>query len=44
MEVHDYRCKACGKRFELIRQPAEKPAPVVCPQCHSHDVEPLERV
>jgi len=38
MPIHDYQCRACSKRFELLLLPREKPA---CPSCRSAKVERL---
>lgn len=30
---YDYRCDACGERFELSRSLADRDAPARCPVC-----------
>ncbi|MFC0082382.1 zinc ribbon domain-containing protein [Aciditerrimonas ferrireducens] len=34
MPRYEYRCRACGERFELRRPMAEAEAPAPCPQGH----------
>lgn len=42
MPVYEYRCKKCGKSFELIETVSEHdPAKVRCPDCKSKSVERL---
>jgi putative FmdB family regulatory protein len=36
MLIHDYRCSACGRRFELLVCSSTVPA---CPQCASTALE-----
>jgi putative FmdB family regulatory protein len=37
MPIYEYRCEACGRRFEeLVMNSSQK---VVCPDCESDDVE-----
>jgi len=37
MPIYEYRCEACGRRFEeLVMNSSQK---VVCPDCASDDVE-----
>jgi len=38
MPIHDYQCRGCSKRFELLLLAREKPA---CPHCGSGKVERL---
>jgi putative FmdB family regulatory protein len=38
MPIHDYQCKACSGRFELLLLPKEK---AQCPVCGSTKVERL---
>lgn len=38
MPIHDYQCRACSKRFELLLLAGEKPK---CPGCGSVRVERL---
>lgn len=38
MPIHDYQCRACSKRFELLLLAGEKP---VCTACGSGKLERL---
>lgn len=38
MPIHDYQCRSCGKRSELLVMPNQKPA---CPKCGSGDLAQL---
>jgi len=38
MPIFEYRCEACGHRFELLVFGSEKPA---CPKCSSKRIEKL---
>jgi len=40
MPIYEYRCEACGHRFEHLFLPAAKTDPV-CPACQSRDLEKL---
>lgn len=33
MPMYDYRCPACGSRFEQFVRMSEADAPVTCPEC-----------
>ena len=33
MPIYEYRCKACEKRFELLRAFGQKDADATCPTC-----------
>lgn len=33
MAVYEYRCRGCGKVFELLRPMSEADAPAKCPKC-----------
>ncbi len=35
MPFYDYRCPACGERFDMMRPLADRDAPVRCPSCGS---------
>jgi len=35
MPTYDYKCKACGKVFEVFRRFSELDKPVSCPDCGS---------
>ncbi|MCC7416073.1 MAG: zinc ribbon domain-containing protein [Acidobacteria bacterium] len=36
MPIYDYRCRACGQRFEAIVRPQD--GPPVCPTCGSAEI------
>jgi putative FmdB family regulatory protein len=38
MPIHDYQCRDCSKRFELLLLAGEKPA---CPACRSGKLQRL---
>ena len=40
MPIYEYRCSACGERYEEFLSLSTKPAPP-CPACGSKDVERL---
>lgn len=33
MPIYEYRCEACGERFEKLVRSARSDEPVVCPRC-----------
>ena len=35
MAIYEYRCKSCGREFELTRKMSESAAPATCPSCGS---------
>lgn len=39
MPVYEYKCRACGHKFEQLVLPNS--APATCPRCQSHDLERL---
>ncbi|MBM3745125.1 MAG: zinc ribbon domain-containing protein [Acidobacteria bacterium] len=39
MPLYEYRCKECGKRFELIRRFQDADGDLDCPHCQSEQVE-----
>jgi putative FmdB family regulatory protein len=41
MPTYEYRCRACGKRFELIRPRAARTQPATCPACGAEDSQLL---
>lgn len=42
MPLFDFRCRACGGRFEsLVRPPSYGDPPTACPSCGSQDLERL---
>lgn len=38
MPLYEFRCKACGERFDEL---ARTPAAVACPRCGSEELERL---
>lgn len=40
MPTYDYRCRACGHRFEAFQTMTEKPLEI-CPNCGKPEVERL---
>lgn len=40
MPTYDYRCRACGHRFEAMQSMTEKPLEI-CPNCGKPEVERL---
>ena len=40
MPIYEYRCEACGERYEEYLSTSDKPAPA-CPSCKSPKVERL---
>jgi putative FmdB family regulatory protein len=41
MPLYEYRCRKCGKQFELLRRMADADRDLVCPECRSEEVERL---
>ncbi|NIQ38114.1 MAG: zinc ribbon domain-containing protein [Proteobacteria bacterium] len=41
MPIYEYRCKACGHIFEMIRGTNEEDGGLLCPACHRRGVERL---
>ncbi len=39
MPLYEYRCAACGSRFELLRRVGQGSEGVECPECGQADVE-----
>ena len=39
MPLYEYRCAACGSRFELLRRVSQGSEGVACPECGQADVE-----
>jgi putative FmdB family regulatory protein len=39
MPTYDFRCTACGERFEVVSSIAERDEKSVCPSCGSRKVE-----
>ncbi len=41
MPIYEYKCKGCGRRFELMRSMRDGHAPASCPACGSPDTSRL---
>jgi putative FmdB family regulatory protein len=41
MPVYQYKCKSCGKLFEITCHLDEREELAVCPDCGGKDVEPV---
>jgi putative FmdB family regulatory protein len=41
MPMYEYRCRKCGKSFELLRRMADADCEVECPECLSDEVDRL---
>ncbi len=41
MPIYEYRCRDCGKSFEMIRSLKDADKDLKCPGCHSCTVERL---
>ncbi len=41
MPLYEYRCRECGKTFELLRRMQDADRDLVCPECESKAVERL---
>ncbi len=39
MPLYEYRCRACGKEFELLRRVGQGSEGVSCPRCGQAEVE-----
>ena len=39
MPIYEYRCRECGKSFEMLRSMKEADKDLECPACHSRQVE-----
>lgn len=38
MPVYEYKCNACGERFDVVASFDEREAKAVCPSCGGRDV------
>lgn len=41
MPIYEYRCRECGKSFELLRRMQDADRDLICPECESKEVERL---
>jgi putative FmdB family regulatory protein len=41
MPLYEYRCRTCGKGFELLRRMSEADRDLQCPDCRSEEIERL---
>jgi len=41
MPIYEYRCDACGERFEKLRRMQDSDQGVACPRCASEEIERL---
>jgi len=41
MPLYEYRCRTCGKSFELLRRMADADRDLECPDCRSEKIERL---
>jgi putative FmdB family regulatory protein len=39
MPLYEYRCRACGERFEVLQRVGEGSDRVLCPQCGGREVD-----
>lgn len=39
MPLYEYQCRACGKRFEMLRRMKDAERELECPSCDSSQVE-----
>jgi putative FmdB family regulatory protein len=39
MPLYEYRCRTCGKKFEMLRRMHDADTDLECPECRSHKVE-----
>jgi putative FmdB family regulatory protein len=44
MPIYEYRCKACGERFEALRQVGDRGKSLSCPECGKKGAEKLPSV
>jgi putative FmdB family regulatory protein len=44
MPLFMFRCRACGKDFELFLRAAEARQPQQCPYCGAHETEPASAI
>ena len=41
MPMYEYRCRACGKSFEMLRRMQDAERDLKCPECRSEEIERL---
>jgi len=41
MPLYEYRCRTCGKTFEMLRRMKDADQDLKCPDCLSEEVERL---
>ncbi len=41
MPMYEYRCRECGKRYEMLRRMSDADRDLKCPDCESEKVERL---
>ena len=41
MPLYEYRCRECGKRFEMLRRMQDADRETECPDCQSEEIERL---
>ena len=41
MPLYEYRCRKCGKTFEMLRRMQDADRDVECPECRSDEIERL---
>ncbi|WP_367359154.1 FmdB family zinc ribbon protein [Syntrophus buswellii] len=44
MPIYEFRCKSCGKDFEVLFFSISEKREVLCPDCNSDEVEKLMSV
>jgi putative FmdB family regulatory protein len=44
MPIYEYRCKACGERFEALRPVGDRGKSLTCPECGKKGAEKLPSV
>ena len=41
MPMYEYRCRKCGKSFEMLRRMQDTDRDLKCPECQSEEIERL---
>jgi putative FmdB family regulatory protein len=39
MPLYEYKCRSCGKIFEMLRRMMDADSVLECPNCHSEKME-----